>query len=127
MEVLLAHNPARIDRDAAIARSLTLGIGQVCHGMPPWAVERGLTYGPDGYLVLVTCGVPEHAARREVLATFKGAAIRKASIEMVSDHPPDPPTRAEVDRGILQGIVNNPAATLADVKTAIRILAEGQP
>lgn len=118
-EQLLVHDPDRITREAAIARSKTLAIGQVVHGLAPWMVQRGMDYGPDGYLVVVTCGVPEHAARREVLATFQGAAIRKSSIAMVSDHPPDPPSAREQAKLDIRAVVEKPDATVDDLKQAL--------
>lgn len=123
-ELLLVHDPARITPETVIVRSLTLGIGQVVHGLAPWMVERGLDYDTNGYLVVITCGVPEHAARREVLATFKGAAIRAATIARVSDHPPDPPTAREARSADLQRLARKSDLTLAEVKAAIRLLAD---
>ena len=101
-ELLLVHDPSRIDRDVAIAHSLALGIPAVVHGLAPWMAERGLDYGADGYLVVVVCAIPSHAARREVLSTFKDAAIRRTAIMAVRDHDPDPPTEAELRQARIQ-------------------------
>ncbi len=83
-----------------------------------------MDYGPDGYLVVITCAVPEHAARREVLATFKGAAIRKDSIAMISDHPPDPPTQDVVDNTRLRTLASLTTLTQPQMLEAIKLMAK---
>ena len=62
-----------------------------------------------------------------MLATFKGAAIRAASIAMVNDHQPDPPSPASQAVAAAAALLRKPDATLEDVKAAALLLLERAP
>ena len=102
MEILLVHDPERIQKDLAIARALALAIPIVQHGLAPWMEQQGLDYGTDGWLCVVVSDVPRRNAGHEVLAVFSGADITGQNIELVKDFEPDPPDGRELLRRKLQ-------------------------
>lgn len=85
-ERILVHNPAVVTKAAAISRAPDVGCTVVMHGLAGWMATAGITYGNDGYVAVIVCGVPEHAASREVLATLKDANLTEANVLAVEDH-----------------------------------------
>ncbi len=85
-ERLLVYNPAIVTLDAALARATLLGCPSIITGLPPWMVERGYSFGGDGYVAVLICRVPEHNAVREVLAILKDANLTPQAVAAVFNH-----------------------------------------
>ncbi len=114
-ERLLAYDPALVGPDMAAIRAAGLSCPNIVRGLAPWMRERGFTFGADGYLAVLLCRVPEHNAKREVLATFTDANLTAGKLLVVVNHafPTVKPDFATSIRAVETSTITDPAVRAA--------------
>ncbi len=122
-ELLLVHSSV-IPVEDAIRRARQLNVPVVISGLAPWMLERGFTYGVDGYLAIAVCSLPLHNAQHEVLGSWTGGAISKTNLATIQDHQPLPPTQEELDRAAIRWLGTRNSLTSEEQSRLLQLVAK---